>query len=89
MSFWFNGFFMDDLSYLFVVRKKYANAYGKDSKYTNAIDISITGSCGGAGSAGGRGAGSAGGAGSFTACIASIFPTFFGSFKIFSFNLFM
>ena len=26
--------------------KNYTNAYGKDSKYTNAIDISITGSCG-------------------------------------------
>ena len=78
MSFWFNGLFMDDLFYLFVVRKKYASAYGKDSKYINAIDISINGSCGGsAGSAGGRGAGSAGGAGSFIACIASIFATFF------------
>ena len=38
-SFWFNGFFM--LSCLLAVCKKYANAYGKDSKYTNAIDISI------------------------------------------------
>ena len=77
-SFWFNGFFTDDLSYLFVVRSKNANTYGKDSNYINAIDISIAGSCGGgAGSAGGRGAGSAGSAGSFIACIASIFATFF------------
>ena len=39
---------------------KYANVYGKDSKYTNAIDIRITG--GGVGSAVGRGDGSVGGA---------------------------
>ena len=45
-SFWFNGLFMDDLPCLLVVRKKYTNSYGKDSKYTNAVDISITGSCG-------------------------------------------
>ena len=37
----FNRLFMNDLSCLLVVRKKYANTYGKDSKYTNAIDISI------------------------------------------------
>ena len=89
-SFWFNGFFMDDLSYLLVVRKKYANAYGKDSNYTNAIDINIIGYCGdGAGSAGGR----------VVAVLAvlvvlllallvSSLP-FFASFKIFSLNLFM
>ena len=77
-SFWFNGFFMDDLSYLLVVRKKYANAYDKDSKYINAIHISITGSCGGsAGSAGNRGGGGVGVTGSFMACTASIFATFF------------
>ena len=27
-------------------KKKNINSYGKDSKYTDAIDISITGSCG-------------------------------------------
>ena len=54
-SFWFNEFFMDDLSYLLVVRKKYTNVHGKDSNFTNAIDINIIGSCGdAAGSAGGR-----------------------------------
>ena len=58
--------------------KKYANTYGKDSKYTNAIDISITGSFGGgAGGAAGRGCGSVGSAGSFIACIASISATLF------------
>ena len=31
--FWFNRLFMDDLPCLLVVRKKYANTYGKDSKY--------------------------------------------------------
>ena len=40
-SFWFNRFFMDDLSCLLVVCKKCANANGKDSKYTNAININI------------------------------------------------
>ena len=74
-SFWFNWVFMDDLSCLLVVCKKYVNANGKDSKYTNAIDISITGpSGGGGGSAGGRGSCSVGGARSF---IASISATFF------------
>ena len=33
---------MDDLSCLLVVRKKYANVCGKDSKRANPIDISIT-----------------------------------------------
>ena len=47
MSFWFNGeTFIDGLSCLLVVRKKYTNINGKDSKYTNAIDINIFGSCG-------------------------------------------
>ena len=32
---------MDEFLCLLVVRKKYANAFGKDSKYTNAIGISI------------------------------------------------
>ena len=69
---------MDDLSYLLAVRKKYVNNYGKDSKYTNDINISITGSCDeGVGSAGGRGGGSVGSTGSFIACIASISATFF------------
>ena len=71
---------MDDLSSLLVARKKHANAYGLDSKYANAIDISITGSYGGdAGNADGRGGGSGdsvGGAGSFIAYITSIFATF-------------
>ena len=38
-SFWFNRLFMDDLFCFFVVRKKYANTYGKDGKYPNAVDI--------------------------------------------------
>ena len=38
-SFWFNRLFMDDFSCLLVIRKKYTNAYGKDSKYANAVDI--------------------------------------------------
>ena len=55
---------MDDLSRLLAVRKQYANANGKESKYPSAIVISITGSCGGgAGSANGRGGGSAGNVG--------------------------
>ena len=52
--------------------------HGKDSKYTSAIDISITG--GGTGSAVGRGRGeegsSVGGAGIFIACIGSISSVF-------------
>ena len=40
-SLWFNRLFMDDLSYLFVIRTKYTNACGKDSKYTNVEDISL------------------------------------------------
>ena len=56
---------MDDLSCPLVVRKKYANTYGKNSKYLKAIDICMTGSCGGgAGSAGGSGGSSVGGTGS-------------------------
>ena len=87
-SFWFNGLFIDDLSCLLVVRTKYTNSYDKDSKYTNAVDISITaGSVGSAvGRAGGRGGGSVGGDGSF---IASISATFFASFILLSLNLFI
>ena len=50
-----------------VVCKKYTNTNGKDCKDTKAIDISITGSCGGGDD----------NAGSFIACIASISATFF------------
>ena len=46
-SFWFNCLFMDGFPCLLVVRKKHADAYGKDSKHANAIHISIIGSCGG------------------------------------------
>ena len=41
-------FFIDG-SFIFrlesVIRKKYGNTYGKYSKHTNPIDISITGTC--------------------------------------------
>ena len=40
-SFWFNRLFMDDLFRFYVICKKYTNAYGKNSNYTNAVDISI------------------------------------------------
>ena len=40
-SFWFSKLHMDDFSCLPVALKKHANAYGKNGKYTNAIDISI------------------------------------------------
>ena len=69
---------MHDLSCLLVVCKKYANTYGRDGKYANAKDISITLSCGGGvGSAGGRGGGGVGSAGNLIACIASISATNF------------
>ena len=69
---------MDHFSCLLVVSKKYANTYGKDSKYTNAIHISITGSFGGgAGGAAGRGCGIVSGAGSFITCIDSNSATLF------------
>ena len=46
---WLILFFIDEF-FIFSLRsaicKKYTKAYGKDSKYTDAIDISITGSCG-------------------------------------------
>ena len=59
---------MDDLSYPLVVCKKYVNTYGKNSKYTKAIDISITGCCSDSvGSAGGRSGGGVGSAGSLIA----------------------
>ena len=58
-SFWWLILFFINLfvicSLRSVICKKYTNGYGKDSKYTNAIDIRITGSCGGGvGSADGR-----------------------------------
>ena len=44
-SFWWLLLFFIDLFFICslgsVTCKKYANVYGKDSKYTNAIDISI------------------------------------------------
>ena len=56
-SFWWLILFFIDLFFICrlgsVICKKYTNANGKDNKYTNAIDISITG--GGVGSAVGRG----------------------------------
>ena len=58
-----------------IIRKKHTNTYGKDSKYTNAIDISISGCS--VGSAGGRGDVGVGGVGSFIVCTASISATFF------------
>ena len=89
-SFWWLILFFIDLFFIcslwVVICKKYANANGKDSKSTNAIDIRITG--GDIGSALGWGGGTAGGAGSFIAFIASI-SAFFTSFKTLSFNLFI
>ena len=85
MSFWwFILFFIDDF-FIFrlisVICKKYPNTNAKDSKHTNAIDISIILSCGGAGSRVGGGVGRAGSfiawIGSFNACIESISVTFF------------
>ena len=71
-------FFIDE-SFIFrlesVICKKYTNTNGKDSNYTNAINISITWSCGGG--IGGRGGGGVGSACSFVACIGSISATFF------------
>ena len=79
MSFWWLILFFIDLFFICSLRsficKKYANANGKDSNYTNAIDISITE--GGVGGAVGWGGGSVGGTGSFIACIASISAAFF------------
>ena len=60
-----------------VICKKYTNTNNKYSKYANVIDVSITGSCGG-----GRGGVSAGG-------LLVFLLSFFASFKIFSFNLFI
>ena len=49
-SCWWVILFLIDEFFIFslrsVIYKKYTNANGKDSKYTNVIDISITGSCG-------------------------------------------
>ena len=84
-SFWFNCLFMDGFPCLLVLRKKHADAYGKDSKHANAIHISIIGSCGGSvGSVVGKDMGKVGRSGSFIACIASILLPFFTSFKILS-----
>ena len=89
-SFWWLILFFVDLFLICslgsVICKNYANANGKGRKYTNVIDISLTG--GSVGSAVGRGGGSVGDAGSIIACIASI-SAFFTSFKRLSFNLFM
>ena len=90
-SFWLLILFFIDLLFICslgsAICKKYANANGKDSKYTNAIDIIITGV--NVGSAVGRGGSSICSASMFVACIASISATFFSSFKILSFNLFI
>ena len=84
-SFWFNCLFMDGFPCLLVLRKKHADAYGKDSKHANAMHISIIGSCGGSvGSVVGKDMGRVGLSGSFIACIASILLPFFTSFKILS-----
>ena len=69
-SFWWLILFFIDLFFICslgsVICKKYENPHGKDSKHTNTIDISITGSSGsGAGSAGG----SVGSTGSFIALL--------------------
>ena len=91
-SFWWLILFFINLfvicSLRSVICKKYTNGYGKDSKYTNAIDIRITGSCGG-------GVGSADGrvVPMLVALVVSLFALapfslpFFASFKILSFNL--
>ena len=64
---WLIFFFIDEFFRLeSVISKKYTNNNGKDSKYTNAIDISIIWSCGGG----------VGDAGSFIAWIGSISATF-------------
>ena len=67
-------FFIDEFFRLeSVICKKYTRTNGKDSKYTNAIDISIIWSCGGCvGDTGRFIAYIASSAGSFIACIASI-----------------
>ena len=73
-SFWWLILFFADLFLISslgsVICKNYANANGKGRKYTNAIDISLTG--GSVGSAVDRGGGSVGDVASFIACIASI-----------------
>ena len=89
----FDPFFIDEF-FIFrlksVICKKYTNTDGKDCKYTKAIDISIIRSCGGGViSVGRRNGGRGVGGGSFIACIGSISATFFSSFRILSFNLFM
>ena len=67
-------FFIDEFFRLeSVICKKYTRTNGKDSKYTNAIDISIIWSCGGCvGDTGRFIAYIASSAGSFIACIDNI-----------------
>ena len=64
-TFWLLILFFIDEFFIFSLRrvicKKYRNANGKDSNYTNAIDISIIWSCGDG----------VANAGSFIACIVS------------------
>ena len=47
---WFILSFIDEFfvfSLISFISKKYTNVNGKDSNYTNTIDISLTGSCSG------------------------------------------
>ena len=82
-SFWWLILFFIDLFFICSLRsvicKKYTNSYGKDSRYTKVLDISITnGSVGSViGRSRGGGIRSIGGASSFIACIASISAIFF------------
>ena len=89
-SFWWLILFFIDLVFICslgsVICKKYENPHDKDRKHTNTIDISITGS---SGSSAGSAGGSVGSTGSFIACFASILLSFFASFRILYFNLFM
>ena len=91
MSFWWLILFFIDLFFICSLRsficKKYANANGKDSNYTNAIDISITE--GGVGGAVGWSGVSVGGTGSFIAALLVSPLPFFTSLKILSFSLFI
>ena len=79
MTFWWLILFFIDLIFIYSLRsvicKKHANSNDKDSKYTNAIDIGITG--GSVGSAFGRGGDGVGSACNLIACIASISASFF------------
>ena len=84
---WLILFFIDSLGS--VICKKYENPHDKDRKHTNTIDISITGSSGSSAGSAGSAGGSVGSTGSFIACFASILLSFFASFRILYFNLFM